>query len=122
MGSGPDRPGHRSAPGEEGCFEREVRPPGARGGQAGGRDGQRGAGGGTPGQAPDPAPVGQAPRQPERRWINEARSRIVMEFVPLNAANANTIDRKFYDLRYNTDVNQKALDYQAWNADTLKAL
>jgi hypothetical protein len=50
------------------------------------RDGQRGAGGGTPGQARDPAPVEQAPRQPERRWINQARSRIVMEFVPLNAA------------------------------------
>jgi hypothetical protein len=45
-----------------------------------------------------------------------------MEFVPLNAANANTIHRRFYDLRYNTDVNQKALDYRAWNADTLKAL
>jgi len=80
----------------------------ARGGQASGRDGQRGTGGGTRGKARDPAPVDQAPRQPDRRWINEARSRIMREFVPLNAANANTIDRRFCDLRYNTDGNQKA--------------
>jgi hypothetical protein len=46
----------------------------------------------------------------------------MMEFVPLNAGNVNTIDRRFYDLRNNTDVKQKALDYRTWNAETLKVM